>query len=136
MCEDAGIKGNKTNHSLRVTAASELFCANVPEKIIQERTGHKSLAALRTYERTTEQQHQVVSGIMAASRDHSYEQGYTQHLQPNPICLPQQSMFNMQGCTVTINMGQQLPPLPPPRPIPTLDFTLDEHEVQEFLKDM
>ena len=37
----------KTNHSLRATAASELFCANVPEKLIQERTGHKSLQALR-----------------------------------------------------------------------------------------
>ena len=135
MCEDAGIKGHKTNHSLRATAASELFCANVPEKIIQERTGHRSLTALRTYEHITEQQHQVVSSIMAASTDCSYEQGYTQQPQPNPIRLPRQAMFNMQGCTVTINMGQQLPPQPPLPPVPALDFTLDEHEMLEFLKD-
>ncbi len=93
------------------------------------------LTALRTYEHITEQQHQVVSSIMAASTDCSYEQGYTQQPQPNPIRLPRQAMFNMQGCTVTINMGQQLPPQPPLPPVPALDFTLDEHEMLEFLKD-
>ena len=36
MCVDAGISGNKTNHSLRATGASQLFQANVPEKVIQE----------------------------------------------------------------------------------------------------
>ena len=132
MCEDAGVKGHKTNHSLRATAASELFRANVPEKIIQERTGHRSLTALRTYEHKTDQQHQVVSSIMAASTDCSYEQGYTQQPQPNPIRLPHQSMFNMQGCTVTINIGQQLPPQPPLPPVPALDFTLDDNEIKNF----
>ena len=52
MCAHAGIEGNKTNHSLQATGASELFHANVPEKMIQERTGHHSVVALRTYERT------------------------------------------------------------------------------------
>ena len=46
MCADAGISGKKTNHSLRATGASQLFQANVPEKVIQERTGHRSLEAL------------------------------------------------------------------------------------------
>ena len=40
MCFEAGIAGHKTNHSLRVTGASELFQAGVLEKIIKERTGH------------------------------------------------------------------------------------------------
>ena len=48
---------NKTNHSLRAAGTTELFRANVPEKIIQQRTGHRSLKALRTYERTTSQQY-------------------------------------------------------------------------------
>lgn len=51
MCEQAGIKGNKTNHSLRATGATELYESGVPEKLIQERTGHRSLEALRVYER-------------------------------------------------------------------------------------
>ena len=36
---EIGITG-KTNHSLRATGPSARFEANVPEKIIQERTGH------------------------------------------------------------------------------------------------
>ena len=60
-----GVSG-KTNHSLRATGASELFQAGVPEKIVQERTGHRSVKALRLYERTTTNQHMVVSNILAA----------------------------------------------------------------------
>ena len=37
MSKEAGIDGNKTNHSLRATGATELYSAGVPEKIIQER---------------------------------------------------------------------------------------------------
>ena len=41
--EAAEIPGNKTNHSLRAYAASELFYAGILEKVIQDRTGHRSL---------------------------------------------------------------------------------------------
>ena len=44
-CLRAGIEGKKTNHSLQATGASKLFYANVPEKMIQERTGHRSVVA-------------------------------------------------------------------------------------------
>ena len=57
MFTEIGISG-KSNHSLRVTGASVLFQANVPEKIIQERTGHRSIKALRLYACTTGEQHQ------------------------------------------------------------------------------
>lgn len=63
ICEEAGIGGNKTNHSLRVTGASALFDAGVPEHIIQSRTGHRSLDALRLYERVTDEQTSQVSKI-------------------------------------------------------------------------
>ena len=33
MCEEAGISGEKTNHSLQVTGTSALFDAGVPEKL-------------------------------------------------------------------------------------------------------
>ena len=56
MCKSAGITGHKTNHSLRATGATELYLAGVPEKIIQQRTGHQSVEALRQYENTSEQQ--------------------------------------------------------------------------------
>ena len=64
MFTEIGISG-KSNHSLRATGASVLFQANVPEKIIQERTGHRSVKALRLYERTTGEQHRQVSHILS-----------------------------------------------------------------------
>ncbi len=55
-----------SNHSLRATAASRLFERNVPEKIIAERTGHRSLAGLRAYERTTKIQDQAASSSVVS----------------------------------------------------------------------
>jgi len=40
MCKDAKIDGDFTNHSLRATGATELFQHEVPEKVIQDITGH------------------------------------------------------------------------------------------------
>ena len=51
MCESVGVKG-KTNHSLGATGATRLFEANVPEKLIKERNGHRSADALRLYKLT------------------------------------------------------------------------------------
>ena len=43
--------GFRTNHSLRATAATRLYSRGVDEQLIQEITGHKSLA-VRKYKRT------------------------------------------------------------------------------------
>ena len=67
MCSEAGIE-KKTNHSLRVTGATSLFEKQVPEKIVKERTGHRSLTALRMYKRTSPTQHKAVSNILAGSK--------------------------------------------------------------------
>ncbi len=49
ICKIGNISGHKTNHSLRATGATELYTAEVPEKIIEERTGHRSIEGLRLY---------------------------------------------------------------------------------------
>ena len=54
-CAKTGLE-KKINHSLHTTAAIVLFQANVLEKIIQERTGHRSLETLRMYEWSMQQQ--------------------------------------------------------------------------------
>ena len=54
MCSQAGLSTEFTNYSLRAYGATSLFQAKVPEKLIQQRTGHKSLKALRQYERTSD----------------------------------------------------------------------------------
>ena len=63
MCSQAGLSTEFTNHSLRAYGATSLFQAKVPEKLIQQRTGHKSLKALRQYERTSDCQLLDVSNI-------------------------------------------------------------------------
>ena len=180
MCLDAGIQGNKTNHSLRATGASTLFHANIPEKIIQERTGHRSLVALRQYERTTDEQQVAVSEILAGNEHCGLDQEpftpqpqpFMPQLQPQPfmprpqpqpfmprpqpqpqpfmprpqpqpfmpqlqpICQPQQSVFNMQGCTVNISMVQQPAPLPPPHSVASSTSDITAQDMIDFLNDL
>ena len=50
MFKSAGLE-KENNHSLRATASTALFDTGVPEKVIQNATGHRSLKALRIYER-------------------------------------------------------------------------------------
>ena len=40
ICDCAGIQETITNHSLRATSATHMYRSGVPEKVIQERTGH------------------------------------------------------------------------------------------------
>ena len=65
MCSEAGISGHKTNHSLRVTAATEMFRCGAPEKLIQERTEHRSTEALQSYERLDDIQHKAASSLLS-----------------------------------------------------------------------
>ena len=65
MYKDAGIAGNYTNHSLHAYGVTKLFQAGCNEKLIQQRTGHRSVEALRQYERTSQSQLLDVSNVMA-----------------------------------------------------------------------
>jgi hypothetical protein len=67
MCEEANIEGVKTNHSLRATAETQMFEQGAPEKLIQERTGHRSLEGLRTCERSSESQHRALSTLLSTN---------------------------------------------------------------------
>ena len=59
MFDEAGLQVKYTNHSLRATGATELFQSNVPEKVIQNITGHRSIKALRQYEKVGDIQKQA-----------------------------------------------------------------------------
>ena len=73
MCQEAGIEGHKTNHSLRETGSQELFEAGVPKIIIEKRTGNTFLAA-RVCKRTTTEQQQVISAVLHAEKNTSFEE--------------------------------------------------------------
>ena len=62
MFQSAGLQAEtKSNYSLRASGISRLYSAGVPEKLIVERSGHLSKEGVRSYERTTAQQHKTVS---------------------------------------------------------------------------
>ena len=65
MCEAAGFKC-KTAHSLHVTCVSSLFNGGMEEKLIHERSGHRS-NALFQYEKPTEENVFKVSKILGPS---------------------------------------------------------------------
>jgi hypothetical protein len=74
VSELAGVSVKYTNHSLRATSASRMFQSGVPEKIVAEVTGHKSMKALRQYERTTDQQFQAVGNSISCMEAFESEQ--------------------------------------------------------------
>jgi len=65
ICKMAGFVGHYTNHSLRSTAATRLFNANVEEQLVMEKTGHVS-TAVRAYKRVSEDQQQQLSDILVS----------------------------------------------------------------------
>ena len=99
ICVDANIPGRKTNHSLRATGVSDLFQAGLPDKIIQERSGHLSMDGLRQYQRTTSEQEEDVSKVLASGCSYvSIQQ--SQQFMPQPTYYP--SLQNFSGRNVTI----------------------------------
>lgn len=58
-----------TNHSLRATAITRMFNSGVSEKIIADTSGHKSIKALRCYERKSEHQQQQVTAVINNGTD-------------------------------------------------------------------
>lgn len=69
MREITGISGGNTNHRLKAYGATILFQAQVPETLIQQRTGNRSLKALRQYEQISATQHFDVSNVMSGNID-------------------------------------------------------------------
>ena len=64
LCKAAGIK-RKTAHCLRVTCVSKLFNSGVEEKLIRERTAHRS-NALFAYQKSSEKKVSHVSALLGA----------------------------------------------------------------------
>ncbi|KXJ05736.1 hypothetical protein AC249_AIPGENE20449 [Exaiptasia diaphana] len=62
LCAKAGLP-RKTAHSLRITTATRLFQSGIEEKLIRDRTGHKS-DSLFKYERVSNQQLKQASSIL------------------------------------------------------------------------
>ena len=64
VCKSADINGFKTNHSLRVTAATRLFQSGRDKQLIMDCIGHHSMDGIRAYKQVTEEQEKEVSSIL------------------------------------------------------------------------
>lgn len=106
FCAFVGIEG-KTNHSLRATNATRLFEPNnVPEKLIQEVTGHR----LCVYEHRFASQYLVVSTIMCAQTSQSYQAaGTSTPKKPVKQALKESSLpntfKNCTNCIINVNFS-------------------------------
>ena len=67
MCRVAGIEGYKACHSLRATACTIGLEKGVLEKLIMERTGHRTVKSLHTYHRVNDVQKEIVSDVLQGS---------------------------------------------------------------------
>ena len=102
LYSEAGLSCRKTNHSLQVSSATRLFEAGVPEKVIQQRTGHRSLEALRMYERVTEQQEQAVSKILSGETDVYEDTKGPDSSNPSISSRAMLSGIQYNNCTVNV----------------------------------
>ena len=145
MCHEAQIDGHKNNHSLRATGATQLYHAGVPEKIIQQRTGHHSLESLRVYERTSVQQNRAVMNILLPTTrpEVCFEEevrrmntSMSQNLSPATLFNSSlQPIMNFSGYTVNFNLrspptASSAPSKLPQEILPSLD------DVMAFIKDV
>ena len=65
MCKHAGLEGNYSNHSGRVTAVTRMYDAGMPEQAIMKRSGHRSIEGVRTYRREDVNEKTVVSNVLS-----------------------------------------------------------------------
>ncbi len=63
LCDAAGFEGQRSNHSLRLTAATHLFENNVSEHQIASLTGHRSVA-VRNYQRISSDKQLEQSNVL------------------------------------------------------------------------
>ncbi len=101
----------KTNHSLRATGATRVFEANVPEKLIQERTGHRTTTALRKNERTSMAQEKAFSKILCTQTVKQYEAVVDSSVETEkPIASSlthsPQMFKNFPNCTINVNFSK------------------------------
>ena len=114
ICKAAGIQGFKTNHSLRATAVTCLYHADIDEQIIMETTGHRSLEGVRSYKRTSDQQKESISDILSLTKrfkaaNQALESEASHALMQSKTALHQdsfQDMFTFSHCS-NININVQ-----------------------------
>ena len=142
MCRQGGVCGNKTNHGLRANGATQMYNSGVPEKIIQERTGHRSLKALWMYECVNQQHRAVFECIFLSSTVIILLQLYNCYAKSERVKVshttaeaPQTAQYaatsfsfqNLHSCTINISHT------PPPQPQQNCTVSNTEMDVDKLI---
>ena len=64
ICDACGFGRKYTNHSLRGTAITRMFEGKIPEKVIADKSDHKSIQGLRCYETISVEQDQAAGKLI------------------------------------------------------------------------
>ena len=111
VCADEGIGGIRLS-IVCGPLVQQLYQAGVPEKVIQEQTGHLSLTGLHQYECTSDKQHEGALHILAAKENVSYQQQVTiksHSMVPMAMPPPQYSFSNSNVTFNSLPPAYQLP---------------------------
>ena len=102
--EKAELQNKYSNHSLRATSITRMFNAGITEKVIAERSGHRSLKALRTYEKTSVEQEQLAGQSIAKDISETDKKPpKASELQKDPESLSHTFSGTLNNCTININ---------------------------------
>lgn len=87
MSAEGKLDKDVTNHSLRSYDVTKMFAVNVPENVIMESSGHRSVEGVRHYERTSALQELQVCKILDSNPPQE---------PPIPVSLPQASTTQLR----------------------------------------
>ena len=135
MSTEAQLDQKYTNHSLRAYGVTKLFRANLPEKLIMERSGHRSIGGVRQYERTDISQELQVCQVLSSIKTTSdFVDAKKAPAEPKPTPVPTQpglGIPSFTGCSFT-NCVFQLTPVPPALIQPLTPALLEADEFSEI----
>ncbi len=104
---ESGVSGY-TNHCLRATAMTRMYNQGVPEKVIADKSGHRSIDGLRAYEHPSRDLEKAAGNIIAdptRSFKDVKEKG-CEDIKQEPIDIPQQlpGFSGLTNCTLNFNI--------------------------------
>lgn len=73
VASSATLTHNFTSHTLKASCATQLYDQGVDEQLIMERTGHRSIEAVRVYKRTNDNLLQSVSSALEPVPKHPHD---------------------------------------------------------------
>ena len=107
----SGVTTRYTNHCLRATAMTRMFNQGVPEKIIADKSGHRSVESLRAYEHPSVALEKAAGEVIADPKKQFLpdvkpvvKQEDSTSVMQTPPGLPGLS-GNMANCTINVNIS-------------------------------